>query len=502
MNRQRDDSIAVEVCGITKGFPGVVALDDVSLRINHGDCHALIGENGAGKSTLGKVLAGLVHPDKGEILLFGKPVKFSGPLEASAAGVSIVHQELVFCENLSVEENLLLHRLPSKGPFLDRAKMRDQATTWLAKIGADIDPAANVGKLPLGKQQLVQIAGALGLGAKIVIFDEPTSSLTQPEAETLFTQIEQLKAEGVTCIYVSHRMEEIFRLCDAVSVLRDGRHVATKLIGEIDREGLVRLMVGRDIRPSTAVKTALGEPLIQVENLSSPGKFENVSFEVKAGEIVGLAGLVGSGRTEIAEALFGIDRNAYGTVKLKGKKVKPENPSQMMKEGLGLVPEDRKRLGLVLTMNSRENITLPTLSDTATLSFVRSNDERAVAAKYFELLNVKAPTTEAGTLGLSGGNQQKLVLAKWLAANCDILVLDEPTRGVDVGAKAEIYELMRSLAKAGRAILMISSELQEVITLSNRILAIRAGKVAGEVPANLATEEDLLRLMTGVAAVT
>lgn len=491
---------ALAVRNLTKSYPGVVALDDVSLEIQAGDCHALVGENGAGKSTLGKVLSGLIQPDSGSIILNGKEVKFSGPLAASAAGVSIVHQELVFCENLSVEENLLLRDLPSNGPFLDRVRMREQAMAWLQRVNADIDPGAIIGSLPLGKQQLVQIAGALGTGAKVVIFDEPTSSLTQPEAEALFKQIEQLKAAGVTCVYVSHRMEEIFHLCDAVSVLRDGKHVATKRIEEVDREELIRLMVGRDIPPSSNEGFTPGDTWLELQNLSSPGKFQNVSLQVRSGEILGLAGLVGSGRTEIAEALFGIDHAATGSIKVKGREVKPENPSQMMHAGVGLVPEDRKRLGLVLMMNARENISLPTMGERATAGLVNFKAEKEVAQKYFDLLRVRAPSTEASSLGLSGGNQQKLVLAKWLAAHCDVLILDEPTRGVDVGAKADIYALIRDLARQGKAILVISSELQEIITISTRILAIKSGQVAGEVSAVDATEENLLRLMTGVTA--
>lgn len=494
------EEIAVEVRGLTKSYPGVVALNHVSLSVRAGDCHALMGENGAGKSTLGKTLAGLIQPDSGEILLFGKHVKFGSPLAAAKAGISIVHQELLFCENMTVEENLCLEDLPSLGPFLDRKTMRRRASEWLARIGADIDPGSTVSALPPGLQQLVQIAGALGLGAKVVIFDEPTSSLSMRETEILFEQIEKLKAEGVTCIYVSHRMDEIFQLCDAVSVLRDGQHVQTLPIGDVDHNALVRLMVGRNIEEKTRGDINPGEPLLRVQDLSRPGKFANVSFEVRAGEIVGLAGLVGSGRTEIAEALFGIDTHATGSIELMGKPVRPDSPAGMMSRGLGLVPEDRKRLGLVLSMNARENISLPTLPEEAILGFVNKRKERALAQSYFDLLRVRAPSTEFPALGLSGGNQQKLVLAKWLAAHCDVLILDEPTRGVDVGAKAEIHDLVRELARQGKAILVISSELPEVIALSTRILAINSGHVAGEISAQEATEESLLRLMTGVGA--
>lgn len=493
------DVPAVETVRITKTYPGVTALDGVSIQIRAGECHALMGENGAGKSTLGKVLSGLIQPDSGEIHLFGETVHFTGPLAASHAGISIVHQELVFCENLSVEENLSLGAMPSKGPFLDRARLRKRAVEWLERVNADVDPGELVGNLPLGKQQLVQIAGALGVGAKVVIFDEPTSSLTLPESDRLFEQIRDLKKQGVTCVYVSHRMEEIFALCDVVSVLRDGRHVTTRPISELDRNELVRLMVGRDIPSSASQTTAVGEVMLEVHGLTSPGKFRDVSFDLHAGEIVGLAGLVGSGRTEIAEALFGILPATSGSVMVKGRDVRPESPSQMMAQGVGLVPEDRKRLGLILTMNARENISLPTLDQVAPAGFVSAAREREVAQRYFDLLNVRAPSTEAPSVGLSGGNQQKLVLAKWLAAHCDVLILDEPTRGVDVGAKAEIYEHIRELARQGKAILVISSELQEVILLSTRILAVRQGSIAGDVLGSLATEEGLLRMMTGVA---
>jgi ABC-type sugar transport system ATPase subunit len=295
-------------------------------------------------------------------------------------------------------------------------------------------------------------------------------------------------------------MDEIFRLCDSVSVLRDGKHVGTRPVSEIDREHLVQMMIGRAIEHTDRTWNARGETQLEVSGLTSPGKFQNVSFSLKSGEILGFAGLVGSGRSEIAEALFGLDKNARGEITLKGKHVVPRSPAQMMKLGLGLVPEDRKRQGLVLIMNSRENITLPTLPEDATLGWVSARKEQSVAQKFFEKLRVKAPSTESDTLGLSGGNQQKLVLAKWLAAECDVLILDEPTRGVDVGAKAEIHDLIRDLAEAGKAVIIISSELPEVLTMSTRILVVKDGAIVGEVDAKGATEESVLRLMTGVVA--
>lgn len=492
---------AVELRGITKAFPGVVALDDVSIRLEEGSCHALVGENGAGKSTLGKILAGLYQPDAGEIVLFGKTVKFAGPLAAAEAGVAIVHQELLFCENLTVEENLVLHHMPSLGPFVDFRTMRETARKWLENVNLDVDPGATVGNLPLGRQQLVQIAGALGRGARIVIFDEPTSSLTQPETEALFAQIQQLKERAVTCVYVTHRMEEIFRLCDHVSVLRDGKHVASAPVGELDRHKIVQLMVGRDIAPVSSEPPPVGATSLEVKDLSSPKRFSGVSFELRAGEVLGLAGLVGSGRTEIAEALFGLDPRARGGIKLSGKELTDESPRQRMALGLGFLPEDRKRLGLVLGMNARENIALPTMAERAKAGFVSFSAERSLAGKYFDLLRVRAPSVESGVLGLSGGNQQKIVLAKWLAAHCEVLILDEPTRGVDVGAKAEIHELIRDLARQGKAILVISSELEELMVLATRLIVVRNGKIAGELPATDATEEAIMRLMTGVTAV-
>lgn len=491
---------AIEVRRIRKAYPGVVALDDVSLSIQPGSCHALVGENGAGKSTLGKILAGLITPDSGEIYFFGEQVHFRNPVDAVNAGVSIVHQELIAFENLTVEENLAMESIPNIGPFVNFTQMRKDATEWLTNVHSNIDPATKLGDLPISQQQVVLIAGAVARGAKVVIFDESTSSLSNREAEVLFDQIGHLKAAGVTCIYVSHRMEEIFRLCDTVSVLRDGKHIGTKPISELNRESLVQMMIGRAISAKSFEAAAVGETKLEVENYSSPGKFHDVSFSVKAGEIVGFAGLVGSGRSEIATAIFGLDKASHGTLKLKGELVKPKNPIQMMRHKLGLVPEDRKRQGLVLIMNSRENITLPTLPEDSTLGWVNKKKEKAVAATFFQKLRVKAPSTEAETLGLSGGNQQKLVLAKWLAAQCDVLILDEPTRGVDVGAKSEIHDLIRDLAHEGKAVIVISSELPEVLGLATRILVVRDGTIVGEVSAKDATEESLLRLMTGVTA--
>jgi ABC-type sugar transport system ATPase subunit len=498
LNR-RDPAITFE--RLTKRFPGVLALEDVSFSVAAGSCHALCGENGAGKSTLGKILAGLYRADGGRVLVHGEPVDFAGPDHALAAGIGIVHQELAFCENLSVAENLCLGALPSRGPFLSRAEMFRRAEELLAATGAILDVRRPVGELTIAQQQMIQIAAAIGSGARIIVFDEPTSSLSQHEAERLYELIGRLREQGVTAIYVSHRMEEIFRLCDAVTVLRDGRHVATLPIEAVDRPALVQMMIGRRLEDyfPVHVKAAAGAELLRVERLSGAA-FRDVTFSLRAGEVVGLAGLVGAGRSEIARALFGLDPGATGNVWVRGERTAIKNPRDAMALGLGLVPEDRKRQGLVLSMTAAANTTLATLRSLARLAFISRRAERAVAETYFHRLRVRASGPDAPTAGLSGGNQQKLVLAKWLAARCSILILDEPTRGVDVGAKAEIHALVDDLAARGSAVLLISSELPEVLNLSTRVLVLRDGAVAGELPREHATQDAVMRLMTGVAA--
>jgi ribose transport system ATP-binding protein len=492
---------AVAFDSITKRFPGALALENVSFEVTAGSCHALCGENGAGKSTLGKILAGIHRPDEGRLVVFGQPVSFAGPEDALAAGIGMVHQELAFCENLSVAENLCLGTLPSKGGFVSRGEMATRATAMLAGIGAAMDVSRRVGDLTTGQQQMLQIGTAVGRGARIIVFDEPTSSLSQYEAEKLYDLIAQLRARGVTSIYVSHRMEEIFRLCDTVTVMRDGRHVATTAVENLKPGDLVQMMIGRrleDYFPGH-VTGAPGDELLRVEGLSSPSRFRSVSFSVRAGEVVGLAGLVGSGRSEIAQALFGLDAEATGRVWVQGREMRLGSPADAMRAGVGLVPEDRKRQGLVLSMSALGNTTLAVLHRLTRWSFIRHRSERALAASYFDRLRVRAPGLDAPTAGLSGGNQQKLVLAKWLAAKSRVLILDEPTRGVDVGAKAEIHALIDQLAAGGSAVVLISSELPEVLNLSTRILVVREGQIAGELPRAEATQYAVMRLMAGVA---
>jgi ABC-type sugar transport system ATPase subunit len=494
---------AVRFDRLSKRFPGVRALEEVSFEIAEGSCHALCGENGAGKSTLGKILAGIHAPDEGGIVLFGQPVSFRGPEDALAAGVGMVHQELAFCENLSVAENLCLGSLPKKHGLLSRAEMRARAEAMLATIGANLDVRRRVGELTTGQQQMLQIASAVGTGARVIVFDEPTSSLSQHEAEKLYDLIARLRIQGVTSIYVSHRMEEIFRLCDAVTVLRDGTHVATRPTTEVTQPSLVQMMIGRRLEEyfPSHVKAQVGEELLRVEHLSSPRRFSDISFTLHAGEVLGFAGLVGAGRSEMAQAIFGLDPQATGRVVVGGKPIRLDGPRDAMRAGVGLVPEDRKRQGLVLAMTALSNITLPILGAMLSKwSFIRRRSERALVGTYFTRLSVRAPSVDAVAAGLSGGNQQKLVLAKWLAARCRVLMLDEPTRGVDVGAKAEIHALIDELASRGSAIILISSELPEVLNLSTRIIVLREGKIAGELPRAAATQESLMRMMAGVAA--
>ena len=497
---------AVRFEGITKRFPGVQALTDVTLSVAAGSCHALCGENGAGKSTLGKILAGIYAPDEGRLVVNDREARFTGPRDAFAAGVGMVHQELEFCENLSVAENLCLGALPASRGLVDRRAVVRRAREMLAAIGADVDVTRRLGELPIAQRQVVQIAVAVGGGARIIVFDEPTSSLSQVEAERLYELIAQLKSRGVTCIYVSHRMAEVYRLCDTISVLRDGRHVATKPASELSEPDLVQLMIGRPVAAyfggnhaaqASAVAEAR-EELLRVEHLSSDGRFEDVSFSVHAGEVVGLAGLVGAGRSDVAETIFGARPRTEGRVTISGRSSNVRSPSDAIRLGIALVPEDRKRQGLVLSESGRRNTSLPLLDRLSRLTWLKQSEERALVERHFHMLRIRAPDIDAPVAGLSGGNQQKIVLARWLAANAKVLILDEPTRGVDVGAKAEIHALIAELAAKGAGVLLISSELPELLSLSTRILVLRGGRLVGEMAARGATQDGLLRLMAGI----
>ena len=490
----------IEFDRITKRFPGVTALDDVTFGIEAGTCHAVVGENGAGKSTLGRILTGIYDLDGGQIRIDGRAVQLIEPRDALDMGIGMVHQELVFCENLSVAENLCLGTLPARGGFVSDRSMEERARRMLEAVDADMDVGTSIGDLPVAQQQLVQIAAALGSGARVIVFDEPTSSLSHVEAKRLRENIRHLKSKGVTSIYISHDLDEIFRLCDVVTVLRDGRHVTTRPVAELDRATLINLMIGRTYEAyfPSHVDTESGGEMLAVENFTSPGKFENVSFSVRSGEVLALAGLVGAGRTEVLQAVFGLDPKVTGQLRVAGRPVSIRHPIDAMRNGIGLVPEDRKRFGLVLTLRVEQNIGLPTLAHRSNFGWIRGKREEDLADEYVKRLSVRPDDVRYNTAGLSGGNQQKVVLAKWLAARCPVLLIDEPTRGVDVGAKSEIHALIDQLAHGGTAIVLVSSELPEVLNLSTRIMVLRAGRVAGELSREDADQGAVMRMMAGV----
>lgn len=488
---------------IGKRFPGTVALRNVSFDVAAGSCHALMGENGAGKSTLGKILAGIHQSDDGELQINGVSQQFRSPLAAQRAGVAIVHQELSFCPNLSVAENVCLSDLPRRAGRINWPELEAKARMHLDAIGADCDPREELGRLSPGQMQTVQIAAALATGARILVMDEPTSSLSAAEARRLEELLRTLRQRGATILYVSHRMDEIFRLCDTVTVMRDGEHVATLPLAQTDETELVRLMIGRTWEKTqpTHLARGPGAERLRVEGLSSPGKFEHVDFTLRAGEVLGVAGLVGSGRTEVALGIFGLNPATAGKLFVDGREVSIRTPRDAMAEGIGLVSEDRKGQGLVLGMECGENISLASLPSLSRAGVIQSDRESGVVEQFFDKLRIKASSSSAPAQTLSGGNQQKLVLAKWLARSCQVLILDEPTRGVDVGAKAEIHRLIDELAAAGLAVLMISSELPEVINLSTRVMVMRNGRAVGMLEREAATEERLMQLMAGRGAV-
>ncbi len=485
---------------ITKRFPGVLALDRVSFAVERGSCNALIGENGAGKSTLGKILAGIYTAEEGEIRLDAKRILPTNPLAARQLGIAMVHQELAFCPNLTVAESLCLGDLPHRAGWVDRPRMCDRARAMLREIEAELDVNRPIGDLSTAQEQIVQIAAAAGTNAQIIVMDEPTSSLSVHESEHLFQLLAHLKQRGITVIYVSHRMEEVFQLCDTVTVLRDGRHIATEKTAATNPDRVIQQMIGREIISHTPrhLSRPLGDEVLRVENLSSPGGFSNVSFTLCAGEVLGFAGLVGAGRSEVAQAVFGLDEAPTGKVLVRGRELPPGSVSAALAAGIGLLPEDRKRLGLVLSMNCRENTSLATLPRLTRLGFVRRREERSLVRRYTDRLRVKAPSLDALIAGLSGGNQQKIALAKWLARQCAILIVDEPTRGIDVGTKAEIHQLLDELACQGLALLVISSELPEIMNLSRRILVMREGHMVGQLQREEFSQTNLLRLMAGV----
>ena len=493
----------IQFRGINKSFGGIAALVDVSFGIARGECHGLMGENGAGKSTLGKVLAGIHRPDSGTIRLNDQTMQFRRPADALAAGIGMVHQELAFCADLSVAENLCMGVYPRRfGLFLDRNEMRRRAAALLARIDVHLDVDRMMKELNTAQEQLVQIAAAVGTGAAVLVFDEPTSSLSEVDAQQLFKLIEQLKSTGTTIVYVSHRMPELFRLCDRISVLRDGRYVGTVDRAEATQDKVVQMMIGRQVQQFSPrhLQHQRGDVRLSVRKLSSQGKFDNIDFEVRAGEVVGFAGLVGAGRSEVATAIFGLDSAADGEVRVDSRSLQRRSIHAAKHAGIGLLPEDRKRQGLVLSMSCVDNFSLAMLRRMSRLGFFRRRLAAEKAGHFFQQLRLKTSSVNASVATLSGGNQQKVAFAKWLARDCKVLILDEPTRGVDVGAKASIHQLIDELAIAGIAVMLISSELPEVISLSTRVLVMRQGKIVADVPRAQASQETILRHMSAVKA--
>ena len=483
--------------GVSKAYGVVQALDDVSFGVSAGSVHALLGENGAGKSTLLKVLSGAHRPTRGSVRLGGQTQVFQSPAAAISAGVAVIYQELHLVPELSVAENLLLGHLPAWCGVVQRRRLREEATRQLAQFDDEIDPATKLGRLSIGQRQMVEIAKALSRGARVIAFDEPTSSLSARETERLFAVIRGLRGQGCIVVYVSHRLEEVFQICDAATVLRDGRHVCTfDTLAGITPDQIVRAMVGRDIRDIYGYQPrAAGGPALELKGIRSPGLTEAVSLSVAQGEIVGLFGLVGAGRSELLRVVFGAARSAGGSVRVCGVPVQIASPRDAIRAGVLLCPEDRKKDGIIPVRSVLENINLSARRSTAYAGFVVNEGwERTNARSQIRQLGIRTPSLGQLVRNLSGGNQQKVILARWLSEQVKVLLLDEPTRGIDVGAKSEIYAIMYELARQGIGILMVSSELPEVLGVSDRVLVMREGRLAGEISRAAADEESVLRL--------
>ena len=484
---------AVEMVGISKRFGGIRALDNVSFSVKRGEVHALLGENGAGKSTLMKILSGAYRRDAGEIRVADQAVEIATPQVSLQMGIRIIYQELMLAPDLSVAENIFLGDLPGLVPW---KQLQDRSRTILKEIGFDLDPKTRLGDLPLAYQQVVEIAKALSKDVKILILDEPTAVLAPPEVKSLLGLVKRLSSRGVSVIYISHRLEEIFQVADAITVLKDGRTIGTVSPKEINSEQLIEMMVGRHITAFfTGSKRKVGKVVLRVEKLRLGKRVEEVSFECRAGEILGIAGLIGSGRTEMARAIFGAERKDGGTVTLNGKRLSIHAPRDSVRAGIGLVPEDRKAHGVVISLPIRQNATMSMLGRfLAPFGVIKKKAEGEAVQALAKRLSIKMRNIEAPVNSLSGGNQQKVVLSKWFGTGCSVIIFDEPTRGVDVGAKAEIYRLIDELAAEGLAVVLISSDLVQVIGMSDRILVMSRGRIAGELQKDEFSEANIMRL--------
>jgi ribose transport system ATP-binding protein len=490
--------------GISKSFPGVQALDDVDFEVAAGEVVALVGENGAGKSTLMKILCGAYRKDAGRIFLQDQEIEIESPHHAQQLGIAIIYQEFNLTPNQSAAANIFIAREPRQGGlghflnFVDRQRMEREAQGHLERVGAHVPATALIRDLSVAQQQMVEVAKALAVDARIIVMDEPTSALGEDEVETLFEIIATLKEQGIAIVFISHRLEEVFRIADRVVVLRDGRRIGSMSISQATSDAIIRMMVGRELTEMFyKEKAEIGAPLLEVRGLTRRGVVEDVCFTLRQGEILGFAGLVGAGRTETARLLFGVDRKDSGEVWIDGRQVNINSPVDAVAAGLGFVPEDRGLQGLVLKLPVLENIVLPTLDNHSRAGWL---DQRALyntAQNYVDKLNIRTPHLQQKAMFLSGGNQQKVVLAKWLALHPQVLILDEPTRGIDVGAKAEVHALMSQLAQAGMGIIMISSELPEILAMSDRILVMHEGRVASILDRSEATQEKIMAYASG-----
>lgn len=489
----------IEMRGINKSFGGNAVLKNAGFLLDHGEIHALMGENGAGKSTLMKILTGVYTKDAGQVIVDGQEVCYKNPQEAEKAGIVFIHQELNVLFDLTVEENMFLGKeIRNRFGICDKKAMRAEVKKILDRLGVKISPEQKMSELSVGQQQMIEIAKALMVDAKVIIMDEPTAALTQSETEVLFQVINSLRKKGVSIVYISHRMEEIFQLCDRITVLRDGAYIDTKRIADTDMNDVVKMMIGREIGeryPSRNVK--IGEVALKVENLTCPGVFKNVSFEVHAGEVLGVSGLMGAGRTEIMQAIFGNMPHVTGKISLSGKEIQNHSPEQAMRNGLGFITEDRKTEGLMLEESIRKNISLANLGRISRHGVINKKEEQDLVKKGIEELHIKCFGPEHESNNLSGGNQQKVVFAKWIYTDPKVLILDEPTRGVDIGAKKEIYHIINDLAAKGVAVIMVSSELPEVLGMADRIMVVREGLVRGVLSKEEANQENIMILATG-----
>jgi ribose transport system ATP-binding protein len=492
----------LRVEGISKEFPGVKALDGVNFELDRGEVLALVGENGAGKSTLMKILSGIYSPDAGRIVIEDQEVDVTGPKAAQQLGISIIHQEMNLMPHLTVAQNIFIGREPRTGPWLRDAELNRRTKQLLDDLGVHLLPTQNVGNLTVASQQMVEIAKALSFEhTKILIMDEPTSAISISETQVLFRLIRSLRDRGVGIVYISHRMEELHQIADRVTVLRDGQYVGTRRMDDVTDDEIIAMMVGREISAAyddrQEVRTGSADVVLSVRGLSTKNLLRDVSFDLHRGEILGFAGLMGAGRTETARAIIGADPMSAGTVTVEGRELHISGPNVAVKHGIGYLPEDRKRHGLMLEQDVTFNVAMASLSANKTpLGFLREGRARRVADSFIKSLRIKTPSNRTNVKTLSGGNQQKVVIAKWLARNCDVLIFDEPTRGIDVGAKEEIYKLINQLADDGKAVIMISSELPEVLRLSHRIVVMSQGRVTGTLSPDKADQESIMKLAT------